>query len=116
REELKTLAIETALHQARGAQDHAEIARLALERSKFLLQKHEKLSAMEEALQSAQVLKDKKLVESYRQRIELLSPSRIEKPAHTQYLTVARDFQDERNFPKALHYYWKALRHKKSGH
>ncbi len=116
REELKSIAVETALEQARSVGNHSEIARLAFERSKLLLQKHEKLAAMDEALQAAQVLKDKKQIQSFQQRIEMISPSRINSPGYPEYLSVARDFQDERDFKKALQYYWRVLKHSKSGH
>ncbi len=111
---LNVEAIDLAIEKAKTAGNKQSLVDLFLRKSKMNLRREEKVDYADEALKNAHALNDKDKMRELENRIYNLSPSRTPHPLPKDFLAVANDYRYLRDFDKAMFFYNRTIKDKKT--
>jgi soluble lytic murein transglycosylase len=111
---VKPTAVDVLLHRAEREEDKAHILTYSFEKSKFLLPMEEKVELTRQALDMAGKLGDKKKQAFFTKRLYSLAPRLDPHPLPQEWLKVAKDFRQAREFESARSFYRKVLNRRRS--
>ncbi|MGE0526439.1 MAG: transglycosylase SLT domain-containing protein [Bdellovibrionales bacterium] len=112
---LQELALDVGLQLAQARHDQPALLELATAKSKQNLSQKEKVKWIQIARKEARKLKQSDKEEDLLRRLYLVAPRLDPDPRPKDYLSVARDFRNARQFSKARQYYLKVLKAKTFG-
>src|SRR5690606_39115614 len=102
---LKDASIRTAHEVAKAKKDKRNEAKLALDVSRQALLQSEKVTLVQRALELAQELKDPALEAQAKKRLVEVAPRFKTAPTEKEYLKVATDIRQTRDFDRARQMY-----------